>query len=223
MNRRSKRRQRHLGGFTLIELLVVMAIILILASLMFTGVRSSLGSARRAHCTCNLRQIGTALFAYTDDYDGKLPNGYALGGFPFRVAPGKRDPNDPRSLPERFGLAALLDKAGYLNGQGSVWVCVAQPHQWMKEGGNTYAFYTTSNPSFLDLSKGKCNIRPLVWDNYMLYPYTTGFRAPEGEVPRGYIIEDQRPPHEYGAFKKTKARNFLYGDGHVTSQWWQNR
>ena len=209
-------------GFTLIELLVVIAIIAVLAALMFGGIKAAYGNARRAHCTSNLHQIGVAVFAYSDDYAGWLPNAYTLGNFPFRIAPGMRDPRDPRSLPERFGLAALLDKAGYLKGQSPAWVCIAQPHQWMKDGGNTYAFFKTSVRGFLNLAHGRASNKPLVWDNYQYYPYTSGFRAPD-DFPSGYTIDDQKAPHEYGAFKRYKARNFLYGDGHVTSQFDQNR
>ena len=222
MTRTKVRRRRRREAFTLIELLVVIAIIAVLASLMFTGIQAAYGNARRTHCTSNLHQIGVALMAYSDDYQGWLPSAYALGNFPFRVAPGMRDPKDPRGLPERFGLAALLDTAGYLQGRSAAWVCTAQPHRWMKDGGNTYAHYNTSVRGFLNLSHGKSQNKPLVWDNYQYYPYTTGFRAPE-DMPAGYIIEDQTPPHEYGGFKRYKARNFLYGDGHVTSQFEQTR
>ena len=223
MNERIGGRRRRSGAFTLIELLVVIAIIAVLAALMFTGIQAAYGNARRTHCTSNLHQIGLALLAYSDDYQGWLPSAYAVGNFPFRVAPGMRDPNDPRSLPAGLGLAALLDTAGYLKGRSPAWVCVAQPHQWMKDGGNTYAFFKTSNRNFLNLAHGNATMRPMVWDNYQYHPYTPGFRAPDGDMPSGYIIGDQKPPHEYGAFKRHKARNFLYGDGHVTSQFEQTR
>ncbi len=60
------------AGFTLIELLVVMAIIGVLASLIFLNVGSSLGKARDAQRKNDLKQIQTALELYHSD-NGKYP------------------------------------------------------------------------------------------------------------------------------------------------------
>jgi prepilin-type N-terminal cleavage/methylation domain-containing protein/prepilin-type processing-associated H-X9-DG protein len=60
-------------GFTLIELLVVIAIISILAGIMFPVFAKSRDTARETVCLSNIRQIGTALRLYADDYDNQLP------------------------------------------------------------------------------------------------------------------------------------------------------
>jgi prepilin-type N-terminal cleavage/methylation domain-containing protein/prepilin-type processing-associated H-X9-DG protein len=60
-------------AFTLIELLVVIAIIAILAALLFPVFAQARDKARQAACFSNLRQIGTALQMYMQDYDEKLP------------------------------------------------------------------------------------------------------------------------------------------------------
>ena len=65
---------RHSGerAFTLIELLVVIAIIIILAGLLFAGLRGAQEQARRTQAKNDLTQIVTAVNAYYTEY-GKYP------------------------------------------------------------------------------------------------------------------------------------------------------
>jgi prepilin-type N-terminal cleavage/methylation domain-containing protein/prepilin-type processing-associated H-X9-DG protein len=61
------------SGFTLIELLVVIAIIAILAAILLPVFASARESARKASCENNLKQLSTAVMAYTQDYDESMP------------------------------------------------------------------------------------------------------------------------------------------------------
>ena len=62
-------------GFTLIELLVVIAIIAILAAMLLPALQSARERGRRGSCVSNLKQIGTALMQYSQDYREKMPAG----------------------------------------------------------------------------------------------------------------------------------------------------
>src|SRR5579871_1515730 len=66
---------RNRRGFTLIELLVVIAIIAILAAILFPVFARAREAARKTTCLSNMRQNGTAIAMYTQDYDETLPGG----------------------------------------------------------------------------------------------------------------------------------------------------
>lgn len=61
-------------AFTLVELLVVIAILAIIAAILFPVFAQARDKARQAGCVSNLRQIGSALAMYVQDYDERLPN-----------------------------------------------------------------------------------------------------------------------------------------------------
>jgi prepilin-type N-terminal cleavage/methylation domain-containing protein/prepilin-type processing-associated H-X9-DG protein len=60
-------------AFTLIELLVVIAIIAILAALLMPAIGKMMNSADGTKCANNLRQIGSAMFAYAGENNGCFP------------------------------------------------------------------------------------------------------------------------------------------------------
>lgn len=67
-------------GFTLIELLVVIAIIAILAAILFPVFAQAREAARRTQCKSNLKQIGTSVGMYAQDYDERMPCAPPGGG-----------------------------------------------------------------------------------------------------------------------------------------------
>jgi prepilin-type N-terminal cleavage/methylation domain-containing protein/prepilin-type processing-associated H-X9-DG protein len=79
-------------GFTLIELLVVVAIIAVLAAILFPVFARARENARRASCMSNLKQLGLGMMQYTQDYDEKYPQAYYTG----------LDPQTDTSLPGKI-------------------------------------------------------------------------------------------------------------------------
>lgn len=65
-------RQRR-AGFTLVELLVVVAIIALLAAILFPVFGRAREKAHQATCLSNMHQLGLALSMYVDDYGGLYP------------------------------------------------------------------------------------------------------------------------------------------------------
>jgi prepilin-type N-terminal cleavage/methylation domain-containing protein/prepilin-type processing-associated H-X9-DG protein len=63
----------HRKGFTLIELLIVVAIIALLAAILFPVFARARENARRASCQSNLKQLGLGIAQYVQDYDERMP------------------------------------------------------------------------------------------------------------------------------------------------------
>jgi prepilin-type N-terminal cleavage/methylation domain-containing protein/prepilin-type processing-associated H-X9-DG protein len=73
------------GGFTLVELLVVIALIVILAALLFPVLATVRERARQTTCLANLHQLAAAHLLYLQDWDERFPYWYVAA--PPRPAP----------------------------------------------------------------------------------------------------------------------------------------
>lgn len=69
----SARRSSASTGFTLVELLTVIAIIGVLAAILFPVIGNMRESAKNSRCVTNLRQTGIAIQTYISDNKGFLP------------------------------------------------------------------------------------------------------------------------------------------------------
>lgn len=107
------------SGFTLVELLVVVAIIAILAAVLFPVFARAKEKSKQSVCLSNMRQLGSGLKIYMLDSDEKLPDRRDLkaslpGGYrPWTSWP----PSDPRA-----GWAAVV-----LAEYGSDWKMASCP------------------------------------------------------------------------------------------------
>ena len=84
-------------AFTLIELLVVISIIALLMAILLPTLQRINKQAKAVTCQANLKQWGTMLALYTEDYEGRFPSSISASRLflhgPFRS---EDDPNERR-------------------------------------------------------------------------------------------------------------------------------
>ena len=148
-------------AFTLVELLVAIAIIAILASILFPVFGQVREKGRQAACQSNQRQIGMALGMYVSDYDDRLPDRRdlktVLGYRPWSPAWPASDPRSGWAIPvldpyvRNAGIFGCTSLAGMFSGVAAV----------EQRSGNTVARYwmwrfdRTDDPVPLDNFWGK--------------------------------------------------------------------
>jgi len=81
-------------GFTLIELFVLIAIIGILAAILFPVFARAREKARQASCLSNIKQLALGMLMYVEDYDERAARYWAHSAPPavwHMVGPARKD------------------------------------------------------------------------------------------------------------------------------------
>jgi prepilin-type N-terminal cleavage/methylation domain-containing protein len=111
-------------AFTLLELLVMIAIIAILAALIFPVLSRAKMKAQRVACLNNLRQLSYGCKMYADDSSGQLVSSWPLGDGTTPVNPYSWCPGWASTQPEDPTYGPLPDFActnEYALEQGKIW------------------------------------------------------------------------------------------------------
>lgn len=108
------------AGFTLIEILVVVAIIGVLAALLFPVATSMIKKARLSESLSNLKQIGVSTSMFANEHDMRLPVSSGAGGiwieqlwpyaYPGKVYPGLTGSDSADKLKGTIFYTANVEK-----------------------------------------------------------------------------------------------------------------
>ncbi len=129
-------------AFTLVELLVVVAIISLLAAILFPVFARARDKARQTACLSHLRQLGLAAQQYVTDNDGTYFYNAGAPGSPLfyaRFTPSVRDDKLARDTPadrsNRWDPSPLLPLLDPYVKSNALWSCPALPLPFVGANG----------------------------------------------------------------------------------------
>ncbi len=183
----------HRRGFTLIELLVVVAIISVLAAILFPVFQSVRENARRTSCQSNEKQLALGILLYTQDFDETLP--------PTQAADNTLWPDLINPYVKNAQLRVCPDDAGAANSYGLNEVAFVDFTDPVHPPAQTLAAFQTSSDTVMLGEVGTA-------DDLQI-PRENAFKL---TVPDGDLNDpaDARP-----AARHTARVNVAFMDGHV--------
>jgi prepilin-type N-terminal cleavage/methylation domain-containing protein len=212
-------RARWVRAFTLIELLVVVAIIAILAAILFPTFARAQWRSRNSVCLSNLHQIGMALDGYAADNEDHLPVGVDTYWGDLMHVP------TPNTKYLRYVMAdRTLD---------NVWRCPADTgYRWWNTGFAT-AFIDYKPSCYVSRGQSYNYNLLMVWDpvKSKLSPLAVASVRRPAEIAlmmdAHFMWHNRNQPRDPTLRSKSDppAWNVLYLDGHVKRAlpgWWQS-
>jgi prepilin-type N-terminal cleavage/methylation domain-containing protein/prepilin-type processing-associated H-X9-DG protein len=196
------------AGFTLVELLVVIAVIALLAAILFPVFARARENARRSSCQSNLRQIGLGILQYAQDYDELVPaRQHASGSVSPRSWRGMLQPyiksadvfRCPSNRANAANAADGIRRSYNCNGLSSTAnLCGTAPMPEIPTGTPVHLARIQNTAQLILVVEGREGFPEMRIDNNM-YGSTTSYGR--GDFFAGHL----------------GTANFLFADGHVKS------
>jgi prepilin-type N-terminal cleavage/methylation domain-containing protein/prepilin-type processing-associated H-X9-DG protein len=227
-------RSRSAAGFSLIELLVVVAIVALLAAILFPVLSQAREKGRQAACLSNLHQLGLAFQQYLADHESTYPscdNDKAkITGEP--PEPETPDADGPPERDWHIVLQPYVKDFGVLRCPSDDSAAPADPVNPDLTVKKEYvSSYTVNGWSEYDLTEaavkrpanwvllGERNNRtrdPKTW--WMFYWWTWQGASPRVWPPAATPDPAPKASEDLALSRHQERSNWLFGDGHVKSE-----